>query len=513
MPASSQSKVILVAIAGTFMVILDQTIVNVALPHIMAVFNETADRAQLVISAYLMATAISTPAAAFLSTRFGIKRVYLLSQAGFLTGSVLCGMAWNTNILTLFRIIQGLSGGLLMPLAMTFLFTSVPHEQRGTAMALFGIPMMLGPAIGPTLGGYLVDSWSWRMCFYVNVPVVILAIFMGLSWIEDTSKSLVSFDYKGFLLAAIGFSSLLYGLSYAPSWGWGDGRIVGLLTLGIISIAVWIILELRERYPMLDLRIFTYGGYSLAIGINLVTTIGLFSTVFLLPLFLQNLRGLSAFHTGLLLLPMALGSAITMPISGRLYDKIGPRVPVLMGLLLTAFATLWLQGLDITTPDSALRLILFLRGMGLGLAMMPVMTFALAAVPMEMTSQASSLTNVTRTVFAALGTAIFASLLDYFHKTYLGTLAQTVTPDSVEALRVLSVIQATALKSGLTMEAARLAGTSMLYQFVNLRAFVMAFDSDYVISALIVFAGILPSLLLPHGSMKKRIIAGEISLG
>jgi len=512
MPSSSQSKVILVAITGTFMVILDQTIVNIALPHIMAVFNETADRAQLVISAYLMATAISAPAAAFLSTRYGIKRVYLLSQAGFLAGSVLCGIAWNTNILTLFRIIQGLSGGLLMPLAMTFLFTSVPHEQRGTAMAIFGIPMMLGPAIGPTLGGYLVDSWSWRMCFYVNVPVVILAIFMGLSWIEDTAKSLVSFDYKGFLLAAIGFSSLLYGLSYAPSWGWGDARIVGLLTLGIVSIAVWIILELRQRFPMLDLRIFTYSGYSLAMGINFVTTIGLFSTIFLMPLFLQNLRGLSAFHAGLLLVPMALGSAITMPISGRLYDKIGPRVPVLAGLLLTALTTLWLQGLDITTPDSALRLILFLRGMGLGLAMMPVMTFALAAVPMGMTSQASSLTNVTRTVFASLGTAIFATLLDHFHKTYLGTLAQTVTPDSVEALRVLSVVQTTALKAGLTMEAARTAGTSMLYQFVNLKAFVMAFDSDYLISALIVFAGILPSLLLPHGSMKKWGIAGEIPL-
>jgi DHA2 family multidrug resistance protein len=151
--------------------------------------------------------------------------------------------------------------------------------------------------------------------------------------------------------------------------------------------------------------------------------------------------------------------------------------------------------------------------MGLGLAMMPIMTFALAAVPMQMTAQASSLTNVTRTVFASLGTAIFASLLDHFHKTYLGTLAQTVTPDSVEALRVLSVVQATALKSGATMEAARMAGTSMLYQFVNLKAFVMAFDRDYVISALIVFAGILPSLLLPHGSMKKWGIAGEIPLG
>jgi len=513
MPASRPWRVMVVSIAGTFMVILDQTIVNIALPHIMAVFNEVADRAQLVISAYLMATAIAAPAAAFLSTRFGIKRVYLFSQAGFLAGSILCGMAWDTNSLIFFRIIQGFSGGLLMPLAMTFLFTSVPHEERGSAMAIFGIPMMLAPAIGPTLGGYLVDSWSWRMCFYVNVPVVILAIFIGLSWIEDTPKSPMSFDYKGFLLAAVGFSSLLYGLSYASSWGWDDGRIIGLFALGIVGIAAWVVSELRQKFPMLDLRIFTYGGYSLATGVNFVTTIGLFSAIFLLPLFLQNLRGLSAFDTGLLLLPGALGSMITMPISGRLYDRIGPRIPVLVGLLITAFTTLWFQGMDITTPDSTLRLILFVRGMGLGLAMMPVMTYALAAVPMEMTAQASSLTNVTRTVFGSLGVAIFASLLDNFQKTYLATLSQAVTPDSIEALRVLSTVQVIALKAGLTIEAARQAGTLILYQFVNLRSFVMAFDSDFVISALIIFAGVVPSLFLPHGRLNKGKTAGGIPLG
>ena len=179
MPRTSESKVLLIAIAGTFMVILDQTIMNTALPHIIAVFNETADRAQLVISAYLMASAITTPAAAFLVERFGIKRVYLFAQAGFLFGSILCGLSWDAGSLISFRVLQGLCGGLLGPLAMTFLFTTVPPEDRGEAMALFGIPMMLAPAIGPTLGGYLVDSWSWRMCFYVNVPVVLMAILHG----------------------------------------------------------------------------------------------------------------------------------------------------------------------------------------------------------------------------------------------------------------------------------------------------------------------------------------------
>ncbi len=195
---SQQWKIVIVTIAGTFMVILDQTIVNIALPHIMAVFHETADKAQLVVSAYLMANAITTPAAAFLSKRFGIKRVYLLGQVGFLAGSVLCGMAWDINSLITFRVLQGLSGGLLMPLAMTMLFANVPTEQRGMAMSIFGIPIMLGPAIGPTLGGYLVDSVDWRWCFYVNVPIVIFAVYIGYSWIKDTLKFPASFDLQRF---------------------------------------------------------------------------------------------------------------------------------------------------------------------------------------------------------------------------------------------------------------------------------------------------------------------------
>ena len=500
MPSASQTKVILVAIIGTFMVILDSTIVNIALPHIIAVFNDTVDRAQLVISAYLMATGIGAPLAPFLSARFGMKRVYLLCQAGFLAGSVLCGLAWNTNTLVLFRIIQGLCGGLLSPLTMAFLFMNVPEKNRGSAMALFGIPLMLGPAIGPTLGGWLVDNWGWRMCFYVNVPVVTAALFMGLAWISETSTSKVSLDYKGLLLAALGFSAVLWGFSYAPSWGWTDSRIVAIVALGIISLVAWVMVELREKSPLLDLRIFSYGGYSLATGVSFVTTIGLFSAVFLLPLFLQNLRGLPAFNTGLVLLPGALGAMITMPISGFLYDRVGPRLPALAGLVITGLASLSLQTVDVTTPDSQLQLILLVRSMGMGLVMMPVMTFALASVPPVLTAQASSLSNVTRTVFASLGTAVFVSLLDNFQKVNLAMLVQTVTPDSPGTMRVLSSMQVMAQQAGLSFEAARQAATSMLYQFVTLRASVMAFEKVFLLGAIVAFMGILPSLFLPHGS-------------
>ncbi len=513
MPRTSESKVLLIAIAGTFMVILDQTIMNVALPRIIAVFNETTDRAQLIVSAYLMATAITTPAAAFLSDRFGIKRVYLFSQAGFLLGSVLCGIAWDANSLILFRVIQGLAGGLLSPLAMTFLFTTVPPEDRGTAMAIFGIPMMLAPAIGPTLGGYLVDYWSWRMVFYVNVPVVLVAIAMGMAWIEETPLLDTAFDYKGFMLAAAGFSALLYALSYAPTWHWGDWRIATLLAVGGICILLWVIVELRAKKPLLDLHMFKNTGYSLSIGLTFVTTIGLFSLIFLLPLFLQNIRGFTALHSGLMVLPQAVGAMITMPIAGRLYDRYGPRLPAVIGLIMTGIPSLWMQVLDVTTPDSTLRWILFVRGMGMGFAMMPIMTYALSAVPQRMTAQASSLINVSRTLFASLGIAVFATLLDTFQKTNVANIVQTITPDSTIALQWLSQVQAACLQLGFTADVARQEAITVLYQYVNLRATITAFQMDYVIGAVIVLLGIIPAFFLPFGRIKKANGPVDVSMG
>ncbi len=241
------------------------------------------------------------------------------------------------------------------------------------------------------------------------------------------------------------------------------------------------IVELTEKKPLLDLRMFKNGGYTLGIGLTFVTTIGLYSLVFLMPLFLQNLRGFSAMHSGLMVLPQAIGAMITMPFAGRLYDRIGPRVPAVIGLLVLGVASMWLQLLDVTTPDNTLRLILFIRGMGMGFAMMPVMTYALSAVPQRMTAQASSLLNVSRTIFASLGIAVFATMLDTFQKTNLSTMVQTVTPDSVVALQLLSQIQVYLMQTGLTLQTAQQAAITFLYEYLNLRASVTAFQMDYVI--------------------------------
>lgn len=497
-------KVLTVAIGGTFMMMLDATIVNIALPRILSVFGDTIDKEQFVTSAYLMAMAVSAPLAAFLMARFGVKRIFVGAEVGFLLGSMLCGVAWNTDSLILFRIVQGFSTGVLMPLAMTLIFTNVPPEERGTTMGIFGAPMVLAPAIGVTLGGYLVEYWSWRWCFYVNVPVVLLAVIAGLAWLRDTPKTAnLPLDLKGFVLAATGFSTLLYALTYAPSWGWGDIRTIGFFAASVASLTAWTMVELRVKTPLLELRVFKFRGFSLGTFMTFITTLGLFSGMLLLPLFLQNIRGLGAFRAGLLMVPQAIGVMIGSVVGGRLYDKSGARAPVMLGLLLAGYATWQLSALDVITPDNTLMVIITFRGVGIGLAMMPVMTFALAEVPPALVSAASTIMNVLRSVFGGLSTAVFASLLSHFQKANVEILAQTATPDSGSTLGVLSMAQVALQKAGMSLQAAHQAAIALLYQVTVLKAAVLAFDRVFVIGAIILGIGIVPALFL-HAGAKAR---------
>jgi EmrB/QacA subfamily drug resistance transporter len=498
-------KIVIVAIAGTFMMMIDATIVNIALPHILAVFNETLDKMQFVTSAYLMAMAVSAPLATYLMAKLGVKRVYIASLVFFLIGSMLCGLAWNTNSLIICRIIQGFSSGILMPLAMTLIFTNVPAEGRGTAMGIFGIPMVLAPAIGVTLGGYLVEYLDWRWCFYVNVPVVIAAVIISVIWIKDTPKdATLPLDSSGFILAALGFGSLLYALTYAPSWGWGDMRTLSLLGASLICLISWVVVELKIKIPLLDLRVFKFKGYSLGMFLTFITTLGLFSAMLLLPLFLQNIRGLGAFQAGVLMIPQAAGSMLGSIVGGRLYDRFGPRPPVILGLLIAGYMTWKLSSLEVTTPDNAFMIIIGLRGIGIGLAMMPVMTFALAEVPVELTSAASTINNVLRSIFGGLATAIFASLLTSYEKFNLGVMVQTLTPDSAMTLKVMSTAQVYLQQTGLSLLAARQEATLLLYQMTALRAYVLAFQKVFLIGAVVLFIAIVPALFLYHNGQRKK---------
>jgi EmrB/QacA subfamily drug resistance transporter len=502
---SYQTKIMLVAIAGTFMVMIDTTIVNIALPRILSLFNEPLDKMQFVTSAYLMAMAVAAPLATFLMSRFGVKRIYIGCLILFLAGSMLCGMAWNTNSLIVCRIFQGFSSGILTPLAMTIIFTNMPREKQGTAMGIFGIPMLLAPVAGITLGGYLVEYLDWRWCFYVNVPVVAVAVLISVLWIKDTpTDRKLPLDTPGFILAALGFGALLYTLTYVSTWGWDDVRTIGLLAGSLICLVFWVNVEMRAKVPLLDLHVFRYKGFSLGTFLNFMTTLGLFSAMLLLPLFLQNVRGLGALQAGLLIIPQAGGAMVGTLVGGRIYDRVGPRLPTVAGMLIMGVTTWQLAKLDVITPDSTIVWILVLRGLGMGLAMMPVMTFTLAEVPLALTSAASTISNVLRSVFAGLATAIFASLLTTYEKANVAALSQNVTPDSGWTLQMISSAQVMLQKAGMTLQAAHQTAVLLVYQQTVLRATILAFEKVFIIGAIILFIGIIPALFLYHNAKTKK---------
>lgn len=490
-------QAVIVVIIGSFMVMLDTTVVNIALPRIIIVFGADVQSSQYVLTGYMLALAIIMPATGYLTDTFGTKRIYLLSMLFFTLGSFLCSAAWNVPSLVLFRVIQGLGGGMLMPLSMTIIFTAVPAEQRGTVMGVFGLPMLLGPVIGPTLGGYLVEYIDWRFIFTLNIPVGVLGLLLGATLLRETETHKdLHLDLKGFLFSGVGFASLLYGLSEASSEGWTDPRILMLLVMGSICLLFWLYTELTVDQPLVELRVFRSTTYSLATFVNFILTMGLFSTMFLLPIFLQNFRGLGAMETGILMLPQALASAITMPISGKLYDRFGPRPVVITGLLLLGYSTWELSFLNLYTSNAELTRLLVERGLGMGLCMMPIMTVLMSSIPTHLIARSSSLTNVLRQVFGSFGTAIFATTLSGRQTFHLAMLTQMVTPDRLSVQTTLAGMQQYLVHNGLNAVQAKGVTVMALYKQVAVNASVMAFQDCFYIAGIICLIAVLPTLLL-----------------
>ena len=490
-------QAVIVVIVGSFMVMLDTTVVNIALPRIITVFQADVHSTQYVLTGYMLALAIIMPATGYLTDTFGTKRVYLLSMFFFTAGSALCSMAWNVPSLVLFRLLQGLGGGMLMPLTMTIIFKVVPMDKRGTVMGVFGLPMLLGPVIGPTLGGYLVEYVDWRFIFTLNIPVGILGIMLGAALLRETeTRDDLHLDVRGFVTSGLGFGALLYALSEAPTDGWGDPFILGLLFLGSLSLVAWVWTELTVDEPLVELRVFKSGTYTLATFINFIITLGLFSSMLLLPLFLQDFRGLGAMQAGILLLPQALASTVTMPISGKLFDKIGPRPVVIAGLLLMGYSTWELSFINMSTSNAGLTRILIERGLAMGLVMMPVMTVAMNSVPPRLIARSSSLTNVLRQVFGSFGTAIFVTLLTTRQTFHAAIYSQSMTSDNPGIRTAIAGIQNTLLQQGLSLVQAKEAMLSAIYGQVMLNSSVMAFDDCFYIAAAVCLVAVIPALFL-----------------
>jgi EmrB/QacA subfamily drug resistance transporter len=406
-------KVLISVVFGIFMVILDTTVVNVAFQTLRRELGATVNESQWIISVYVLALGISTPLAGFLGDRFGVKRMFLTGLAVFVLGSFLCGISPNLWILVAARALQGAGGGVALPLGTALLFSAFPPQEQGTALGLFGIALVLAPAIGPIIGGWMVDHDAWRWIFFINVPIGIVGVLVGSRWLRGRPPvRKPRLDVLGLVLSAIGFGSVLYAASLAAYGGWTSSSVLLWFMLGAAALSFFALSQLYlSREPLLNLRLFQKRTFAIASLIGYVSVVALFGAEFLLPLYLQALRGFTALQTGLILLPLAITAGITTPIAGRLYDKVGPRVLVVVGFAVLATNTWQLSRIEAGTAISWIMFLLMLRGVALGLTVQTTFVTALSVVPGPQIARGSSLTNATRQVAQAIAIAVLATVL------------------------------------------------------------------------------------------------------
>jgi EmrB/QacA subfamily drug resistance transporter len=403
-----------VVMVGTIMVILDQTVVNVALPTLESDFGVTLSSAQWIVTAYTLALASVIPLAGWLTDRYGSKPVFITSQILFLIGSALCALAWSSQALIGFRVLQGLGGGLIMPVGMATLMSVTRPDERGRVMALLGVPMLLAPVLGPTLGGYLVQAVSWRLIFTINIPIGIAGVTLAALFLRRRASGEARrdpLDVVGLVLASGAVIGLVYGLSQPGDHGWGSVETLVPLIGGAVLLGVFCLYELRHAHPLIDIRIFGDAAFSASMSLNFLISLSLFGAILLFPLFLQQIQGYSALEAGVILAAQGLGAACMMPIAGTLTDRIGARWVVPIGLGLLIGSTLWMTTIAYDTSRQVIVAMLLLRGMGMGFCMMPSMSSAYVTLAPDRIARATSVSNVVQRVASGLGIAITATVL------------------------------------------------------------------------------------------------------
>ena len=411
-------RVLISVIFGVFMIILDSTVVNVALRTLQGSYNVSLATAQWTISIYVLALGITTPLSGYLADRFGIKRIYVSGLALFVFGSLLCGLApyvapnWIW-LLVAARAVQGIGGGMAQPLGSSFIFSIFPPKEQGLALGLFGIALVTGPALGPILGGYLVDLGLWQWIFFINVPIGILGVTLASLWLRERPQATQPLaDPLGILTAIIGFGAILFAASEVAELGWGSPVVLIAFGVGVAGLISWAVVELFvAKEPLLNLRLFRNPNFLVANLIGYVSVIGLFGAEFLMPLYLQVLRGRTALQTGFTLLPIAIAAAFATPLAGRLYDKIGPRPLVVTGFGLLLLNTWQLAQIRADTAISTILVLLAIRGLALGMTVQTTFATSLGAVPREYLSRGSSLISGTRFVVQSIGVAALSTVL------------------------------------------------------------------------------------------------------
>ncbi|TXJ06008.1 MAG: DHA2 family efflux MFS transporter permease subunit [Aeromicrobium sp.] len=403
-----------VVVMGSIMSILDITVVNVAIPTFLTEFEvDKISTVAWVVTAYTLALAAVIPMTGWAADRFGTKRLYMLALALFTAGSVLCAMAWSIESLIAFRVVQGLGGGMLMPLGMTIMTRAAGPKRMGRLMAILGIPMLLGPIAGPILGGWLIEVATWHWIFLINLPLGIGAlIYAALALPKDEAHPSETFDFVGMLMMSPGLALFLYGVSSIPEVGGMDHvKVWGTMLGGALLIAAFVVYSFKPAHPLLDLRLFKNFNLTISILTMFLFASAFFGGLFLVPTYLQQVGGETALGAGLLMAPQGLGAMLTMPLAGILADRfpVGRIVP--FGIAVITGGMFALTKIDADTSNTHLMINLFILGLGMGLTMMPIMSSALRTLRPHEIARGSTLLNITQQIASSMGVATISVVL------------------------------------------------------------------------------------------------------
>jgi EmrB/QacA subfamily drug resistance transporter len=406
-------RISFVVVLGSIMSILDTTIVNVALQTLGRELDSTLADIQWVVTGYMLALAAAIPLTGWMARRFGAKQVYITTLVLFTASSALCGLAWSTGALIGFRVLQGAAGGMLLPIGQLMMAQAAGPKRMGRVMSIVGVPMMLAPILGPTIGGLIVDHLSWRWIFFVNVPFGIIAVVAALRVLPATVREAVDpLDVRGLVLLSTGVPLVTYGLAeVGETGGFTAAKVIVPIVVGIVLVVLFVLHALRTRFPLLDVRLYRRPTFSSASFAMFSLGAALMGGMILLPLYWQGVRGESATDTGLLTAPQGLGMALFMPLSGRLTDRFGGGPLALFGVVVTAVTTIPFGLIGPDTSVFGLSIAMFLRGIGMAFAFMPAMAAAFASLDHADLPHATPQLNVLQRIGGSIGTAVLAVVL------------------------------------------------------------------------------------------------------
>ncbi len=487
---------------STFMAVLDSTIVNVALSKLMSSFGVTVDKVEWVLTAYLLVFGVMLPTSGWLADHLGHKRIFITGLFIFTGSSFLCSLAWNLNALIFFRVLQGAGAGILMPVGMAIITREFPPEMRGVALGFWTMAASASVSLGPAIGGYLIENYSWHMIFDVNVPVGLFGMFAAIVILrEHKSEDIRSFDVLGFIALAAFLTSLLLALSNGNSaWntaGWHSTYIRTCFAISGIALIVFLVTDFNVKNPLIELGLFKNFNFAVSNVLMFLFGFGMFGSTFLLPIYLQNSLGYTALQAGLVFLPVGLLQMISAPVAGKFADKISPKIPAILGIALMAFTFYQFSFLSFLSEKREIAVPLYLRGIAMGIMLPPLMTLAISEISNRKMAQASGLINVIRQIGGSFGVAVFGTILTRRTIYHMATYSEQINPYSDAFKHTAAKLQSHAVNTvtgpvagGLGIAKAQIAA------FIADEAFIRAVDDVFLIAGTVVAVGVIPMFFL-----------------